>query len=82
MYIYMYSTPGCCHLKLSRVSTRIRVIVASNLRLYKMVGMATKMMQDMSMLDQYLGQLICCAAMIDDVASLILLAMISSAAGH
>ena len=32
------------------------------------------------MLDTHLGQLICCAAMVDDVASLILLAMISSAA--
>jgi len=45
------------------------------------IGMAAKMMQDMGLLDTYLGQLICCAAMVDDVASLILLAMISSTAG-
>ena len=42
------------------------------------IGMATTLMQDMGMLKLPLGQLICCAAMIDDVASLILLAMISS----
>jgi Kef-type K+ transport system membrane component KefB len=44
------------------------------------IGMATKLMQDMSLLKTRLGQTICCAAMIDDVASLILLAMISSIA--
>jgi len=42
------------------------------------IGMAAKMMQDMELLDTDLGKLICCAAMVDDVASLILLAMISS----
>lgn len=45
------------------------------------IGMAAKLMADMHLLDTRLGQLICCAAMIDDVASLILLAMISSASG-
>ena len=37
-------------------------------------------MQDMDLLKTRLGKMICCAAMIDDVASLILLAMISSIA--
>ena len=37
-------------------------------------------MQDMELLKTRLGKMICCAAMIDDVASLILLAMISSIA--
>jgi Kef-type K+ transport system membrane component KefB len=45
------------------------------------IGMAAKLMQDMKMLDTSMGQLIMCAAMFDDVLSLILLAMISSAAG-
>lgn len=43
------------------------------------IGMASKLMADSHMLEVHLGQLICCAAMIDDVASLVLLAMISSA---
>ena len=45
------------------------------------IGMAAKLMQDMNLLDSHLGQLICCAAMIDDVASLILLAVISNISG-
>ena len=44
------------------------------------IGMAAKLMQDMGLLKTKIGQTICCAAMIDDVASLILLAMISSIA--
>jgi Kef-type K+ transport system membrane component KefB len=35
------------------------------------IGMAAKLMGDMGLLKHYLGQLICCAAMIDDVASLV-----------
>jgi Kef-type K+ transport system membrane component KefB len=42
------------------------------------IGMATKLMVELGMLKDPLGQLICCAAMIDDVASLVLLAMIAS----
>eukprot|EP00658_Telonema_sp_P-2_P082552 TRINITY_DN8750_c0_g1_i2.p1 TRINITY_DN8750_c0_g1~~TRINITY_DN8750_c0_g1_i2.p1 ORF type:complete len:250 (+),score=43.70 TRINITY_DN8750_c0_g1_i2:292-1041(+) len=42
------------------------------------IGMAAKLMQSQGLMGAYAGQLICCAAMIDDVASLILLAMISS----
>jgi Kef-type K+ transport system membrane component KefB len=42
--------------------------------------MATKLMGDAGLLDQPLGHLICCSAMIDDVASLVLLAMISNSA--
>lgn len=44
------------------------------------IGMAAKLMQDMDLLKTRIGKMICCAAMIDDVASLILLAMISSIA--
>lgn len=44
------------------------------------IGMAAKLMQDMKLMQTRIGQIICCAAMIDDVASLILLAMISSIA--
>jgi Kef-type K+ transport system membrane component KefB len=44
------------------------------------IGMAAKLMQDMNLMQTRIGQIICCAAMIDDVASLILLAMISSIA--
>ena len=44
------------------------------------IGMAAKLMQDMGLLKTRIGKMICCAAMIDDVASLILLAMISSIA--
>jgi Kef-type K+ transport system membrane component KefB len=46
------------------------------------IGMAAKLMQDMKMLDTSMGQLIMCAAMFDDVLSLILLAMISSASSE
>jgi Kef-type K+ transport system membrane component KefB len=42
------------------------------------IGMAAKMMQSMGLLSTHLGQLITCAAMIDDVASLVLLAIISN----
>jgi len=45
------------------------------------IGMAAKMMQDNKMLDTLLGQFIVSAAMIDDVLSLILLAMIGNASG-
>jgi Kef-type K+ transport system membrane component KefB len=36
------------------------------------IGMAAKLMQDMSLLKTRIGRIICCAAMIDDVASLVL----------
>lgn len=42
------------------------------------IGVAAKLMQSMSLLSTYIGKLITCAAMIDDVASLVLLAVISN----
>ena len=45
------------------------------------IAMATTFMKDFDLLHTRLGKLICCAAMIDDIASLILLAIISSTVG-
>jgi Kef-type K+ transport system membrane component KefB len=46
-------------------------IFSSNNKNSTAIGMAAKLMGDMGLLKHYLGQLICCAAMIDDVASLV-----------
>ncbi len=46
------------------------------------IGMATTFMKDFDLLHTRLGKLICCAAMIDDIASLVLLAIISSTVGN
>lgn len=42
------------------------------------IGMAAKLMQSLDLLRTHIGKLITCAAMIDDVASLVLLAVISN----
>lgn len=42
------------------------------------IGMAAKLMQSLDLLSSHIGRLITCAAMIDDVASLVLLAVISN----
>jgi len=42
------------------------------------IGMAAKLMQSLGLLTTHIGKLITCAAMIDDVASLVLLAVISN----
>lgn len=42
------------------------------------IGMAAKLMQSLDLLSTKIGRLITCAAMIDDVASLVLLAVISN----
>jgi Kef-type K+ transport system membrane component KefB len=42
------------------------------------IGMAAKLMQSLGLLKTHIGKLITCAAMIDDVASLVLLAIISN----
>jgi Kef-type K+ transport system membrane component KefB len=46
--------------------------------LIAMIGMAAKLMQSLGLLKTHIGKLITCAAMIDDVASLVLLAIISN----
>lgn len=66
--------------RFSEFSTKEGLIAGTSLS-STAIGMAAKMMQDNKMLDTYLGQFICTAAMIDDVLSLILLAMIGSASG-
>lgn len=45
------------------------------------IGMAAKLMQSLGLLKTHLGKLITCAAMIDDIASLVLLAIISNTVG-
>jgi Kef-type K+ transport system membrane component KefB len=42
------------------------------------IGMAAKLMQSLDLLATHIGKLITCAAMIDDVAALVLLAVISN----
>lgn len=42
------------------------------------IGMAAKLMQSLDLLSTKIGKLITCAAMIDDVASLVLLAIVAN----
>eukprot|EP00937_MAST-01D_sp_MAST-1D-sp2_P004307 g4307.t1 len=58
--------------------SRTEALVAGTALSSTAIGMAAKMMQGMDMLGTPTGKLICCAAMIDDVASLVLLAMITA----